>query len=220
MTKCMCAIAVCALLAAAMPAEAGVIVPVANASFETVGDASVSGNPSWHLLPNSSQAGYAWVDGNTEANAIYELWHENLTAPPNSAYHFNAIPDGEQVLNVGATSPLTQDLHHAIAIGDTITMTFYVGNSKAQDDPAGAPTPLFTLNGSEAYSGSVTNTAANGEFVPVSIQWTATSAGNLGIKFTGGGWLDAVSVEVEPIPEPASMAMLGLGGVLLARRRV
>lgn len=191
-------------------------VPVSNGSFETVGN-SASGNV-WYELPASTQPGYAWVDGNPGA-AIYEildLAYENDHFPGT-----NDAPDGTRVMNLGAASPMTQDLAYAIQAGDTITLSFYLGNSDAQSDPPGDVQATLTLDGVDAFGQLVDNDAGDGAFAKKTLVWVADADGVLGLKFVavGSTWLDAISVNVYPVPEPTSAALMSLAGLLLLRRR-
>ncbi len=202
-----------ALLGVSFPVGAATVF-VANHSFETTGTA---GTPShWSALPT----GGAWTDG--LGTNSFEIYNTATSTDPVPHFSVGAVPDGTKVLNLEATSPLTQNLSHPITAGDLITLTFYLGNSQAQADPAGDATAYFTLDGSDAFSQVVTNNAVDNQFLLKTVQWTATSAGNLGLKFTGPGktWIDNVSVDVVAIPEPSGSLMLfTMAGFAILRRR-
>lgn len=180
-----------AVAAALNPAPAPVSISVGNGSFEAVGNVI---NSNWQQLPDPGD----WVDGNP--GAIYEIL--DLAAESSHFPALNMAPDGVRVLNLGAASPLTQDLNHEIHVGDEITLSFHVGNSEAQADPPGDVTVSFVLDALETYSELVNNTSPDGEFVLKTVHWTATSDGELGLMFVNQGatWIDAVRVEVRAAP--------------------
>jgi hypothetical protein len=162
-----------------------------NLSFEVEG-ANLTGD--WASLP----AGGAWVDGNGAND--YEILR--LDVDPTHFPSYDTAPDGNNVLNLSAASPMSQDLSHAVNAGDVITLDFFVGNSAAQADPPADVTARITLDGAVEYSEVVDNDAPDGDFVHKSVQWTATSAGNLGIEFSSaeGAWIDDVGFEVTSAP--------------------
>ena len=161
-----------------------------NLSFEVEG-ANLSGD--WASLP----VGGAWVDGHGNP---YEILR--LDVDPTHFPRYNTAPDGDNVLNLSAASPMSQDLSHAVNAGDVITLDFFIGNSADEADPPADVTAGITIGGTEVYSEVVVNDAPDGGFAHKSVQWTATSAGNLGLKFQGGegAWIDDVGFEVSTAP--------------------
>lgn len=205
------------IAAATLPAHAAIVtVPVGNGSFEIdngfiPGAGVTAANANWWLLPD----GVDWVDGNPGAD--YEILDLDK-----EGYHFPALdtaPDGIRVANLGAVSVLSQDLSFAIAGGDTITLSLWVGDS-TRSTP-GNLNVTFNIGGTDANTQMVTNTAPDGQFVQKSVQWTATGDGNLVIKLNrlGAVYIDDVQVSVAQVPEPASAAAGMLGLILLAARR-
>jgi MYXO-CTERM domain-containing protein len=86
-------------------------------------------------------------------------------------------------------------------------------------NPATMKTFTVTLNGTgssslkytaEGSTGDVVGTVLNGQTQLTSIRWSYNSTGD-----PAGIWLDNVTVT----PEPASLALLSLGGLTLLRRR-
>jgi len=181
----------------------GATVTVGNHSFETVGTSL--GGP-WWSLPDPG----AWVDGN--GGNSYEI----LTVPDDT--HFTApatAPDGSNVLNLVAASPVSQNLSHAVSAGDVVTLDFFVGDSKAQTP--GNVDATLTLDGSPVNTQTVSNDAPNEGFTRKSVQWTATSGGNLGIQFSnngGGNWIDDVGVDVSTAPAIRGDVNAQLSGIV------
>lgn len=204
----------------AIPASAAMVsVPVGNGSFETdngfvPGTGVTAANANWWYLPSGTGD---WVDGNPSAPYdILDLDKEGVHFP---TYSVDSTGVGIRVANLGAVSVLSQDLSFAIAGGDTITLSLWVGDS-TQYAP-GNLNVTFNIGGTDANTQTVTNTAPDGQFVQKSVQWTATSDGNLVIKLNrlGSVFIDDVQVTVDQVPEPATLALIGLGGLLILRRK-
>ena len=190
-------VASAALLLASMLAASTTLaapVTVGNHSFETTGGSPPPGTyTDWRMLP----AGGDWLDGN--ATNDFEILRLNID--PTHFPSYNTAPDGLNVLNLPATSPMSQDLSPTtVNAGDVITLDFFVGDSAVQTP--GNVNATFTLDGSPVNTQTVINNASSGDFAHKSVQYIATSAGNLGIEFSGGSgaWIDDVGVDVSTAP--------------------
>ena len=167
-------------------------VPVGNHSFESVGDKVDTSGSAWWELPKPGD----WGDGN--AANVYEIWDAAVSEP---TPHFDIAQDQDRVLSLLAASPVSQDLGYAVNVGDVITLDFFVGDSAKQTP--GDVNATITLGGTGVHTVVVDNDAPDGDFAHKSVQWTATSSGNLGIKFENAGgnnWIDDVGVEVSTAP--------------------
>ena len=168
-------------------------VPVGNFSFETEGQ---DRGTAWASLPAAGD----WVDGNP--SQFYEIHRIDLASD-----HFstNRAPGGTRVLNLVAASPMTNDLVYAVTAGDVIVISYVLGDSARGDQVSGNVEVAILVNGVESASETVDNSNAagtpDGGFKVFKSVLTATSSGNLSIRFTnssGQNWLDMVDVAVTP----------------------
>lgn len=191
-------------------------ITVVNPSFEA-DTPSISGNPDG-IYSQGSFTG--WIADQTSG-----FWAPNLG--PNT---FSSIPDGTQVgyTSDGSGGSMHQDLSELITVGKTYKLSVYLGNR--------TDLPAYGFNGLGAISlqDSLGNTLATtgliaatvGSFDLETLYYTvpvaSPSAGlNLRVHFfsPAGSQASYDQVVAEAVPEPASIAALGVGIIALLRRR-
>ena len=187
---------------------------VANGSFET---------PDPVLQANGQYI--PWTDGTW--TYIPSPWassgsnYGRLKAKPGGT--FTTAPDGKWVAVIGTGQtpavPLSQDLGVSVAAGDTVSVTFSIGNGIGA---TGGQMVAYFKSYSTSYPMAInTTTLTPGTWQTYTLSQTIIEPGNLSLGFywTGGGvsWVDKVSnVTITPAAVVAANAPTTSGGVLTA----
>ncbi|HEV2437304.1 MAG TPA: hypothetical protein VG077_15030 [Verrucomicrobiae bacterium] len=196
-------------------------VTVLNPSFETLGALTSTGasGPEWNALPVSG----GWV---SSLNSAYVEYTVNNDVNP-SNLHFAVAADGSVVANMGGVGTLSQDLNYAATAGQTITLSFDLGKTLTGLGTGNIEAQILVGGVPIADNATLTATAPAGQWALATITGTASTAGDLSIAFidinnNSGAtpWLDNVSVDASPVPEPSALSFLAFGliATLFVRR--
>lgn len=193
---------------------------VVNGSFEAPpADASWNSHPDGPYQIGSFSG---WTSSGQSGH-----WRPNLGVST-----FSSMPDGSQAGYTGdglLGGTLTQDLHHTILAGETLTFQVSLGDradlpafgivssGRAELDANGSTIGAFNVNG----NGSGTWATANFFFPAASLNTYVGENLSIVLSSLDGQQMsfDNISVTSSAVPEPASLAALGLGVVALIKRR-
>jgi len=218
-------------LAIALPAQAAVTIhTVANAGFDTGGGSDWTDNGG--ALNTGADGGNGWT-----ANAS---WFVGGIQPTGSTFGSNSSGGVKRQDLVGADS--------TYVLGRTYTLTLDAFSAGTWNNAAGSNivwnlglaangTTVAADNwGSDGYTGTTSHAlilvdATSNGLTTLTLEYTATAADvgkTIGIQLLGDvgddgngtenyAFMD--NVQLQSVPEPSSMALLGLGGLALILRR-
>lgn len=144
----------------------------------------------------------------------------------NNGFIVGPAAEGAQYLDLNGVSAGSIAQTFATTAGTSYTLSFSYANNYVNQPSSSALVSLFDANGNLFAPVSIShNTSVGGilDWTLFSASFTATSNATT-LRFdsqvpnsAGGILLDNASVNV--VPEPASLACLGIGAMLVARRR-
>ena len=168
----------------------------------------------------------------------------NQDFDPANASQIPLPTDGEQHAftngpSAGGPASLSQVTPYTITNGETYTLTVDMGQVSNFSDSegtirlfgsvSGLGVALTNSNGTAELAGIQALNQSTNYLTDQSVTYTALASGDpfegeqLGIALIGSSGIqviwDNVRLDITPVPEPSSLALLGLGGLCVLRRR-
>jgi hypothetical protein len=194
--------------------------PGAGSTFTSSGRAFAAGTPAG-VNPMLAMSARLWVDsiaadryfgiqfgtaaGATSTSLGMALSGNGLRGGGGGYANFNGLATG-----------LLQARTTADFLGRWVGLSVVADRTLTTNNVVYTFTGLGTSGGlaTETFTTSVNFGTQNITHIAVVADWSDTSTGSTGLAF-----VDDVSFSASPVPEPASMAALGLGALALIRRR-
>lgn len=181
---------------------------------------------SFALIAGSASADVIWsedfTDGNDGAGTESTL-NANGWTTPNWGDNYGITTEnfpwprlfGNSTVEQQPMPTLTIDTGHTLSAGEDITVTLDLQRTGAYSYFVN----IIAWDGSTATSLGSDTLTQDGDVV--SITTTGAHAGQaLRLEYIHTeNWGELNSISVDVVPEPSSLALLGLGGLLIARRR-
>jgi hypothetical protein len=195
-----------ALVVAMTPAANAAPVSIVNAGFEA-------------SILDDSQAIFSLLGWTSDGDAG--------TFDPHAAAFSTGAPEGENVAFASHGGPTISQVLSATAQANTLyTLTMLVGNR--EDAPFGGYQAELWAGGTMLAQDNGAQQPGDGQFHLSTVQYFVAAGDSvtgsaLEIRFKSLGWqtvFDDVRLDAtEAVPEPALLALLGLGGAAAARRQ-
>jgi hypothetical protein len=151
-------------------------------------------------------------------------WGDSGTFDPHAAAFVSEAPEGENVAFASFGGPTISQVLGATAQANTLyTLTMLVGN-RLDADFGGYQAELWA-GGTMLARDNGSLSPAEGQFLMSTVQYFVAAgdpvAGSaLEIRFRSLGFQTVFDdVHLDAVPEPALLALLGIGGVAVARRK-